>query len=114
MDDIEKDKLNQVLQSRIHQLEKDILHELQDLQKQVLNLKIHYTQTSILYLNQELHKIRATLERVKSEDDSVAKQESVEYWEHRKFITEQDIFWSERELVTWTEKFHFLLNVWIQ
>jgi hypothetical protein len=30
-------------------------------------------------------------------------KQAVEYWEHRKFIAEQDIFWSGQELKPWVE-----------
>ena len=104
------DRKDQVLCRLVDQLEKDILYALQDIQKQVLHLKIHYFQKRILFLKQELSKMNDTLELFKSQNDSVSKQQSVEYWEHRQFITEQDIFWSERELVTWTENFSELLS----
>ena len=91
----------------VAEIEWDLMALVHDMQMQVKEAQIQRREKRISDLKAQL--------RVAILNASIAEfrgnKQAVEYWEHRKFIAEQDIFWSGQELKPWVEHLNDLLCV---
>jgi len=86
------------LESLIDNLEKDILCLTHDMMTQAQGI-VFSKEKRALRLQRYLDACSST---------SQGDHKTTEFWEHRKFIADQDLYWSQRELAQWRRILHNL------